>query len=70
MALVTIASFASAPEAHLLRLRLQQEGIAAYVVDEFTISAMPFYSQAFSGVKVQVLANQAEEAQAILDGLG
>ncbi|MFD1188301.1 putative signal transducing protein [Pontibacter rugosus] len=64
--LVTIATFNEATEAHIVKGRLESEGILCFLGDEHIIGAQPFYSAAVGGVKLRVTEQDVEEAQAIL----
>jgi hypothetical protein len=59
----TLATFSQADPAHLLRMRLEGSGIAAYVRDENTVT---FASLAVGGVKVDVADEDYEAALAVL----
>ncbi|MDR3528351.1 MAG: hypothetical protein P4L57_13845 [Rhizomicrobium sp.] len=63
--LVTIAAFSEAYEAHLLRGRLQAEGVSVFIAHEMTVANMWHRSVAFGGVKVQVPYDQIETAREI-----
>lgn len=63
--LVTIASFLSAAEAHLLRSHLEAEGIRAYVTEEQTSDWL--IPRGLGGGKLEVLERDAERAREILD---
>ncbi len=65
--LVTVAACAQPVEAHLLRCRLEAEGVDAFVADEHIVSLQWLYSAAVGGVKVQVHARDAERARGILE---
>src|SRR4051812_30815466 len=52
--MTTIAQFSKAEDAHLLRLRLEAGGVAAYIQDENTSQADWLLSDAIGGVKVEV----------------
>lgn len=62
----TIATFSKPEEAHLLRMRLEDRGVPAYVIDENLIQADWFYSNAIGGVRVQVADQHLEEAMNIV----
>lgn len=64
-AMITIATFGKPEEAHLLRMRLEDAGIAAYLRDENTIQ-WEWGSQAFGGVRVDVADEDEEAAKAVL----
>ncbi len=62
----TIANFSQPVEAHLLRTRLEAEGITAYLRDENLVTLDWLYSNAVGGVKVDVADEDYERALAIL----
>ncbi len=61
----TLASFSQPVEAHLLRTRLEAEGITAYLRDENMIALDWLYSNALGGVKVDVADEDYEKAREI-----
>ncbi len=63
---MTIATFNEATEAHILKGRLEAEGILCFLGDEHIIGAQPFYSAAVGGVKLRVTEQDVKEAKAIL----
>ncbi|NOX42698.1 MAG: DUF2007 domain-containing protein [Gammaproteobacteria bacterium] len=64
---VTVRAYNSPIEAYLAKGRLEVEGIPAYLAHENHVWVDWVYSQALGGVKVQVLAENAENASKILD---
>lgn len=64
--LITIAAFNDVTEAHILKGRLEAEGILCFLGDEHIVGAQPFYSVAVGGVKLKVTEKDEEEARAIL----
>ena len=64
--LITIATFTNPLEAHIVRGRLQAEGIETYVAHEHHIWANWFLSTALGGVKLQVRPEDAQQAGEIL----
>lgn len=62
--LVTLGSFPDALQAHLVKTKLESEGIECFLLDE---SVTWLYPQALSGVKVQVYESDLERARDILD---
>lgn len=64
--LVTVARTEMAPEAHILRGRLEAEGIPAFVQHEHHVTLDWFISNALGGVRLQV---PVEHAQAAIDVL-
>jgi hypothetical protein len=66
---VTIARRTTAPEAHIVRARLESEGIPALVADEHLVTANWFLSNAIGGVRIQVPQSYIEHANEILKEL-
>ncbi|MFD2245868.1 DUF2007 domain-containing protein [Pontibacter ruber] len=64
--LVTIATFNEPTEAHIVKGRLEAEGIPCFLGDEHIVAVQPFYSVAVGGVKLKVTEGDADEARAIL----
>ncbi|OKL41813.1 putative signal transducing protein [Pontibacter flavimaris] len=64
--LVTIATFNELTEAHILKGRLEAEGILCFLGDEHIVGVHPFYSVAVGGVKLKVTEGDVMEAKAIL----
>jgi hypothetical protein len=65
--LVTLATFWSAPEAHLACSRLEAEGIAAVVTDEIATTATWGLGNICGGVRVDVPAADLTKAREIMD---
>lgn len=66
---VTLTSFSTPLEAHMMRGRLEAEGIAVQIADEHLINADWLMSQALGGVKLQVDAADLARAEALLGEL-
>ena len=64
--LVTIAAFNDATEAHIVKGRLEADGILCFLGDENIVGIHPFYSVAVGGVKLKVTEDDVMEAKAIL----
>ena len=64
--MITVASFSKPEEAHLLRMRLEAGGVAAYILDENMVQMDWLYSNAIGGVRVQIAEEDAEDAKEIL----
>ncbi|MCC9138190.1 DUF2007 domain-containing protein [Pontibacter silvestris] len=64
--LITIATFNELTEAHIIKGRLEAEGILCFLGDEHIVGVQPFYSVAVGGVKLKVPEQDVEEARAIL----
>jgi hypothetical protein len=65
--LVTIATFDQAAQAHVAKNVLEAAGIPAAISDEETVSMLWSVSTAVGGVKIKVLAEDADRALAVLD---
>ena len=65
--MVTIASFDFIIDAEIARGRLRAEGIEAELVDQHLVQTDWLYSLAVGGIKLQVAAEHAERAEAILN---
>ncbi len=66
MELVTVFRTFSPGEAQLVRSRLDAAGFNAQVTHELSALSMDGYSMATGGVRVQVPADQADEARAFI----
>jgi len=64
--LITVASYSFPLEAHVAKASLDAAGIPAFIADEQTINMNWLYSNALGGVRLKVLAQDAEKAQEIL----
>jgi DNA-directed RNA polymerase subunit RPC12/RpoP len=62
MSLITIKTFENAVEAHLLRLKLENEDIQCFLVDENTVSLNPLFNIAIGGIKLRI--DEGDEAKA------
>jgi len=65
----TVATYLHPVQAWIARNRLADEGIRAFVHDEFTVNVYWLYSNAIHGVKVQVPHTHTDAAHAVLSGL-
>lgn len=66
MNLVTIASFDNYIEANIVLGKLQNEGIQAFLRDEYTVTIDPFLTNALGGIKLTVMERDADEARKML----
>src|SRR5690606_14037290 len=64
--LVTVATFVTPLEAELVRARLDEAGVEAFVADAELVTADWTMSNAIGGVKVRVAVEDAERARAVL----
>ena len=67
MELVTIFNSFNSADAQLIRSRLDAAGFQAEVLHELSALTTEGYSLTTGGIKVQVPADQAEDARALLD---
>lgn len=65
MSFITIRTFDRAIDAHLLKSKLESEGIECFLFDEHVISINPLYGIATGGIKLCVMAEDAERANRI-----
>lgn len=63
---VNIASYATGPEAHLVRNELEAAGIPAQVIGETAVGAIWYVGSALGGVKVMVAEKDAPAARKVL----
>src|SRR5262249_37160688 len=63
--LVTVATFGNAPEAHMVRSRLEAEGIHAFVMDDLAATAWGFVNS-MDGVQLQVPEKDVTRARDVL----
>jgi hypothetical protein len=64
-----IAVFQYSTEAHIIKSRLEAEGVEAFLFDQFTVDTDPLVSHAIGGVKLKVWAVDEERAMKILDSI-
>jgi hypothetical protein len=67
---VTVAIFNYAHEAAIPRARLESEGILCFLKDEQSMYLQPFFTFNGSGIKLQVNAEDAEDAIRVLEDAG
>ncbi len=67
---VTIMTFYQSHEAHLVKTRLEDEGIYVNLLDEFINQIQPFYAASTGGIKMQVRSDDVIKAKYILTELG
>ncbi|OSZ78874.1 hypothetical protein CAP35_11670 [Chitinophagaceae bacterium IBVUCB1] len=64
--LVTIAVFAVAFQAQLLKGRLEADGIPCFIKDEHTVQVNPMLNNALGGIKLQVMEEDVPTAVGLL----
>lgn len=70
MELVTVFRSFNPSEAQLIRSRLEAAGLMAEVTHELSALSMEGYSMSTGGVRVQVPADQVDEARALITDSG
>jgi hypothetical protein len=65
--MLTLKIFDTSIEAHLLKSRLESEGIPSYIFDENIVTLNPLYNNLVGGVKLKISALDLDRAQKILD---
>jgi hypothetical protein len=66
MAMVTVLNTFNPAEAQLIRSLLEAEGLQPEIKNELSALSMDGYAMAIGGVEVQVPADEAEEARALI----
>ncbi len=66
MPLITLIVFDNIIEAHLVKSKLESEGITAYLFDENINTMYPLYNIATGGIKLKTDEADVEKAQKIL----
>lgn len=64
--LVTIISFFHLHEAHIVKGKLESEGIEVFLKDEMIVQVNNLYSNAVGGIKLEVKKSDYDEAYQIL----
>ena len=67
MELITLKTFETPIEAHILRSKLESENIDAFVFDEHSVGINQFLSNAIGGVKVKIKEEDTARAMKVLD---
>jgi len=70
MDLVTIATFSNYLQAAPYKSKLEYEGIACFLIDEYTSTIAPHMEAAIGGIKLQVSKNDFTRARKILQDIG
>jgi DNA-directed RNA polymerase subunit RPC12/RpoP len=65
----TVARFNYSSEAHIIKGKLNSEGVEAFLVDDMTIDVDPLVSHAIGGVKLKVPTIQLERAKEVLESI-
>lgn len=67
--LTTIRVFDNAPECHVYRMKLENEGIECFLFDEEMVTINPLINLALGGVKLKVKSTDLVQANEILSEL-
>jgi len=54
MGLITFKTFDNAIDAHILKIKLESEGITCFLFDENIVSVNPLYSNLVGGIKLKI----------------
>jgi len=66
LTLITIKTFDNFGEAHILRIKLESEGIACYLFDENMMTLNPLYNITIGGIKLKIKDSDRALAQQII----
>ncbi len=64
---VTIKSFLTTAEAHIIKGQLESEGIDCYLKNESIVNTHAVFSDAFGQIDLQVKSEDAERAKEIIN---
>ena len=65
--MITLATFTTPEEAHLLRSRLESAGIPSFLHSEYAVQNMWLHSNLLGGVRVQIAKSDLEATHAFLN---
>ena len=68
--IITFGAYYDPMLAHIIRTRLEANGIPCFIADENTIGANPLYNQAVGGVKLKIFEKDMERCREILASEG
>jgi hypothetical protein len=68
--IITFESYYDPMLAHIVRSRLEANGISCFIADENTIGANPLYNQAVGGVKIKIFERDLQRCRDILANEG
>tara|TARA_B100000809_G_C15082792_1_gene510273 strand:- start:1159 stop:1566 length:408 start_codon:yes stop_codon:yes gene_type:complete len=69
MGLITIKTFDNSIDAHLLRTKLESEGITCFIFDENLITLNPLYSLSLGGIKLKINEIHLQQTKEIIEGV-
>ena len=67
MNLVTALTFDDSVSAHLVKTRLENEGIECFIFDEHINNVMPIYGQAVGGIRIKIKEEDALKAKQLIE---
>lgn len=67
MSLVTLKTFDNSIQAHLMKSKLESEGVICYIFDENMISYNPIYNIALGGIKLKINEQDLNKASDIIN---
>ncbi|ADY50878.1 hypothetical protein Pedsa_0293 [Pseudopedobacter saltans DSM 12145] len=67
MELITVKVFDNSIEAHILKSRLESEGIDCFIFDDHMVSLNPLYNVTLGGIKLKVGGSDVERANTIIE---
>lgn len=66
MNLITIKTFDNPIDAHLLRTRIESEGVNCFLFDENIVGLNPLYNVMVGGIKLKIKEDDVDRVKAIL----
>jgi hypothetical protein len=66
MGLITFKTFDNAIDAHILKIKLESEGIVCFLFDENIVSVNPLYSNLVGGIKLKINEEDIPHAKNIV----
>ena len=66
MTLITFKTFDNSIDAHILKIKLESEGITCFLFDENIVSVNPLYSNLVGGIKLKINEEDVPHAKNIL----
>ncbi|HCQ30035.1 MAG TPA: DUF2007 domain-containing protein [Flavobacteriales bacterium] len=67
MELITIKTFDNPIDAHVMKSKLESEGVKCFLFDENVVGLNPVYNIAVGGIKLKILESDLEKAVSIID---
>ena len=66
MSFITIKTFDNPIDAHLLRSKLESEGVRCFLFDENIVGLNPLYNVTVGGIKLKINEDDSDKVKAIL----